>query len=282
MLKYEFMAAKRLWEVEFQQLLWEEFRDWMAVGFDEEMYHVLAEWDGEKLVGLCVVDKHPFSTTAVLQSLEGVDLARLLSQMEEHLSMALLSVEWQRKAALEALFCSAGWSKAEKRFETYFFYMPGFNPTWFAKRPPLPAGYSLVPWAAMSAEEQAATERWASQDSCLLSDSTERMPREAINSLLLRFNETIAGWIETHRPNAQMIRYTSLFLFSEHRHKNVAIPFLCEALQRQIDSRAPVAVFSLNLKDTAPTWVHFVQKKLAPHAYHYYETLTSFKRYDLL
>lgn len=282
MLRYEFVGAERLYEEAFRKLLWPEFRDWLPYGFDAEMHHVLAEWEDSQLVGLCVVDKHPFSTSAVLQSLAGVDLAALLSRMENHLKIILLSAEWPRLSPLERLFGCDGWSKPEKRFETYYFYMPQFNPTWFSDHLPLPEGYSIIPWEAMSIEEQAATERWANQDSYLLSDHTESKPREAINSLILRYKDTIAGWIETHRLNEQMIRYTSFFLFPEHRHQGVAIPLLCESLQRHIDSPATIAVFSVNLKDTTPTWVNFVRKKLAPHAYHHGETLVSFKRYNLL
>ena len=209
MMKYEFVKAELLLEEEFQRLLWLEFRDWVRVGFDTEMHHVLGEWEGEELVGLCVVDKHTYSSTAVLQSLQGRDVGELLDRMEAYLKTlktVTLSVEWERRSDLDRVLIGHGWSTPEKRFETYYFYMPGFNPYWFRDRQPLPPGFETIVWEAMTDEEKADTERWASQDSYLLSDHNELLPREAINSLILRFHGKIAGWVETHRQNGQMIR----------------------------------------------------------------------------
>lgn len=283
--KYAFVEAKRLQDPLFLAQLWPLFREWVTVAFDAEMHHVLAEWSQtewsrEELTGLCVADKHPYAHTAILQSLSGQDLPTLLSHMESYLRRlhtTSISVEWERERRLEEVFQERGWKRENKPFESYYFYMPDFNPSWFNPNAPLAAGFEAIPWAAITPEEAEQLTRWGSQDGYLLSGEDEIYPRDETCSLILRKGKQIAGWIETHQIHPQMIRYTSLFLFPEFQQKGLAIPFLSRSLERHKLSSIPIAHFCLNLNETPLSWQNFVAKRLAPHAFHHKETLTSIK-----
>lgn len=247
------------------------------------MHHVLAEYAGT-LTGLCVVDKHPAQDTAVLQSLTGHNLGKLLADMESHLrhlKTHAIFAEWESETRLNAAFREGGWELPKMKFEIYYTEMKAFNPSWF-KPSTLPQDYEIIAWDQMTPEEREQTEQWAEQDHYLLSGQDEILPREKINSLILRHKGKIAGWVETHRESPEIIRYTSLFLFPPYLYKGLAIPFLSESLQRHKLSQIPIAVFHLNLRDTPRTWINFVHKKLAPHAYMIKTIITSKKNLSLL
>ena len=273
--------------------MWPSFRHWVKVAFSPEMHLVLAAWEGGELVGLCVVDKHPHSTVGVLQSLAGMRLETMLEtlletmlkKMQDELKRQkteMIGLECDEKDPLVEVLEACGWTKGEKKYESYFFDMRRFNPPWFGAAPHLPPEYDALSWDQMTPEEKEQIDRWAALDSVLLSPKEEPLERESINSLILSYRGEIAGWVETHRKNPETIRYTSLFVFSQHRKRGAPIALLAESLRRHIASGIPIAFFSLNLRDTPRSWVNFVHSRLAPWAYDRKNTFTFLKKFNLL
>ena len=98
----------------------------------------------------------------------------------------------------------------------------------------------------------------------ILSPFKEEKIIEPLNSLGLRLQNTIVGWIITHRINSETIRYSSLFVRKDLQSSGRAIPLLATAIKLQLEkSLARKAVFTVVTDNSA--MIKFVDKRLSPY-----------------
>lgn len=285
--EYKFVDPIRLKEPSFQALLGQEYRMWIQNNLDLIATLALAAFQNDHLIALLVVDKHPLVQFGLIQSLEKLEaidkhvINSLMRLMQEHI-ISQGATEWgaqyeQGSAMANYISDNKDWSEPYAKFRRYYFHLPDFNPSWFANPSPIPEGYTLTLWDKLSQNQRNQIEKWSRNSDILISSNSDPHPREYLNSLILWFEGNIAGWMETHRLNDNSVRYTTLFLFPEHRMLTLAAPLLAASIRIQKNSPLPIAIFDLNLRETPLSWKNFISKRLAPHAYIVKEIDYSFK-----
>jgi GNAT superfamily N-acetyltransferase len=130
----------------------------------------------------------------------------------------------------------------------------------------LPFSFTTFPWCNLTQDERAAillkqeVEQWYPE---ILSPFTEEEKMEPLNSLGLRYQGEVVGWMIAHRIAPDTIRYTSLFVKREFQQMGRAIPLLAEAIKLHYSSGIPDAIWTV-LQDNAPM-LGFVRRRLSPY-----------------
>jgi GNAT superfamily N-acetyltransferase len=107
---------------------------------------------------------------------------------------------------------------------------------WMKKKRTLPPGYEIFLWSELTAEEREAIVQrqaagpWYPEE---LSPFREEEIMEPINSLGLRYQGEVVGWMVNHRIGPETIRYTPLFVSQEARSVSAAFMLITEAIRLQ-------------------------------------------------
>ena len=87
---------------------------------------------------------------------------------------------------------------------------------------------------------------------------------EPLNSLGLRYEDQVVGWMITHRVAENTIRYTKMFVRKDLQSLGRAISLLAKAIKLQLETREDSkAVFTVFADNTE--MIRFVNKRLAPY-----------------
>lgn len=133
----------------------------------------------------------------------------------------------------------------------------------------LPPGFSLFPWAELSPAEQQeiktrqANEHW--YPSNLDPFQLEGYPVFG-NSMGLRCDRQVVGWMITHRTGPETIQYTSLFTAPELRglgRAKLAWALIIGAARRQLLQGIPIAIFQVEANNRPMRY--FTQRYLADY-----------------
>jgi GNAT superfamily N-acetyltransferase len=181
-------------------------------------------------------------------------------------------------AALESMLNKCGWALTQPRMLLCKIGTEIVNAPW-VKELVLPPSFTMVPWSDITEEERMViqlrqeAQKWI-PDNLVPFQYEQNM--EPINSLGLRFDGQIVGWILTHRIAPDTIRYTALFVHKEFP-KARALALLAEAVNRQFATlgRNSYGTFSVAVGNT--TMVKFVARRLAPYLISRLETRGTFK-----
>ncbi|MCB1119134.1 MAG: GNAT family N-acetyltransferase [Chlamydiia bacterium] len=160
------------------------------------------------------------------------------------------------------------WTKPDPYGTRFTVHIPTFEPPWYNPQYRLLPTYSIFPWSRVTKTEQKHIDQQEEReffpiDVSPLGDETLIEP---LNSLGMRFNGKLIGWMITHRLNKETICYTALYVEHHHRYTGVAIYLLIEAIKRQKRSSIPYAQFDLDTTQADRHWIRFVQNRLAPYA----------------
>jgi hypothetical protein len=139
--------------------------------------------------------------------------------------------------------------------------------SWLKLHNLLPSGYTSFPWVELTLQEreliqkQQAISPWYPE---ILSPFKEEEAIEPLNSLGLRYQNQVVGWMITHRVAADTVRYTKLFVREDLQPLGRAISLLSAAIKLQLESRETTkAVFTVVANNTP--MVRFVYRRLAPY-----------------
>ena len=169
-----------------------------------------------------------------------------------------------------ALLYARGWSRPKRYMLRCYFDAPTFNAPWLHDRYELPASFTLFPWKELLASERQRLLHFIEQGRIIrfTSPFADEQYIQPINSLGLRHQSEVVGWMITHtlpdRPDT--IRYSSLFIYPELRRYGAAIQMLATAIQLQQASpiRSSYCEFDLELLESS--WLTFIEKRLVPYA----------------
>ena len=174
--------------------------------------------------------------------------------------------DWPNRHAVARVCSGLGWSEpAPVR------YLYRSNASKIASAPWLwnvtpDETFEVFPWSELTMEERAdiltrqAESPWYSPElnPFQLSDRFE-----PINSLGVRFEGKVMGWMITHRTAPDTIQYTSLCLHPSLQGDGKAVGLLAEAIKRQCDSgEAPVGIFMVDVQNE--NMVKFAKRHLEP------------------
>jgi GNAT superfamily N-acetyltransferase len=142
----------------------------------------------------------------------------------------------------------------------------------------LPAVFSTFLWSELTHDERIAiqnkqeVEKWYPES---LSPFQESQIIEPLNSLGLRYNGEVVGWMITHRLATDTIRYTALFVTEEFQKMGRAISLLAEAIHLQNNSNIPKGIFCV--KPENQPMCGFIKRRMAPYITSTIEARETFK-----
>jgi GNAT superfamily N-acetyltransferase len=210
-----------------------------------------AEDDG-KAAGLVLAELRPGHQCADVRSLlvteghrdRGIAtslLLRLESELKArgcHRAEMVYVREKATTPALEHVLSKLGWEAPRSRM--YLFKISGkISSAPWLRNTRLGSSFEMFPWCEIGPEErewiigEQRRHPWYPE---LLSPFQEESTIEPMNSLGLRHEGNVAGWIITHRIAADTIRYTSLFVRENLRGSGCAVALLSASMLRQLTS----------------------------------------------
>lgn len=171
-------------------------------------------------------------------------------------------------ACIERLLTKHGWAKPATYMLCCHFDVRLFNPPWFNR----PIGFSKefqeFSWNQLTDKEKEILRYQAKQWTFppAVSPLIQEETIEPLNSLGLRYQNEVIGWMITHRIDPQTISYTSLYIHREYHLQGHAIQLLVNSIRKQQHSSIPYALFKVNIEEVSPSWYRFVKNRLAPYA----------------
>ncbi len=267
-------------------------RHWQATQQYGELLGIAAKL-ADQIVGLAIVEVDTQSAKAGILSLfvlpehrdRGIGTC-LVQQLETKLltmgcTQVLLSYQATEitQAALEPILQRQGWKppkvslilvKAEAE------RIPEIP--WF-KKYQLPKDFVIFPWQELTEKEKQQLQQgqeekpWYQQG---LSPFLDEAIVEPINSLGLRYQGEVVGWIVTHRVAPDTIRYTSMFVDKRWQRLGRGIVLMAESLQRQYNSSIPYYAYAVSSRN--PPMLEFVDRHCKPYMSWIAESKTTHKR----
>lgn len=252
---------------------------WIAIGAAEHTTPVglaLAAIDGDcgNLVSLYVNPQQRRQKV-------GTRLMEALEEAIQEMGCRSLSLNYTTKRAtaanLESILTQLNWPLPTCQMFFCEYDMLALQHPPFAEFQPLAHPFTLFPFDAITDAEKT----WI-QDHCgtlfprELDPLRDRENLESLNSIGLRFQNELIGWIVTHRISLETIRYTSLFVKPAFRPKGVAIALMAEAVRKQFLCRelAPRALHGTYV--TADAMMRVIHKRLLPFTdQHYFSKSTT-------
>ncbi len=177
--------------------------------------------------------------------------------------------EWEQP------FIKLGWNgRSLSIIECYYENGDDFNPPWFEKNLLLPPNFEIFPWGELTSQDKSAILK-AYEQRAIPEDVYPFAGDgvfEPLNSLGLRYQGNLIGWLITRRLDADTICYYSIYVDFDFHHKGPIIVLLSRALRLQQKAGIKHALFRVNLVQLPNLkWYHFVKRRLAPYADRYTE-----------
>ncbi|MGD2148867.1 MAG: TIGR03032 family protein [Anaerolineae bacterium] len=252
---------------EYESLTFPSIRQQSQVRAFAEPLVAIAVSHGAKPVGMALAEITPAGESARVLSMRvapehrrrGVG-TKMLGHLERTLgregcSRVTLSYRsnWSSVPAIERLLEKANWPPAVTHSLICKTDRRIAQAPWFSAVS-LPDGFEAFPWVDLTAEEKEYMERRQKEeeggwypDHLTPFQVLERL--EAANSLGLRHEGRVVGWMITHRTAPDTVQYTSLFLDRGVRGQGLALPFVIEAIRRQaaVEKEAPYGLFQVEV-----------------------------------
>jgi hypothetical protein len=129
---------------------------------------------------------------------------------------------------------------------------------WMRRNRPLPEGYGLFPWGELTeADRESILSRqaaapWYPES---LSPFLHEQSAEPINSLGLRYQGIVVGWMITHRTRPDRFRYSQLFVSEDVRGLGVGFTLLRESIRLHCESDVDGFYFVFEPNSAIGPWV---------------------------
>ncbi len=252
------------------------------LGIQDSDLFLLGAFEGEELCGCAV-----FSTQAVIYCADlhyfvvtdpwrgkGIagqlldELKGILQKTNIHVCWAKYTLEDPLRNVIEHLLQKRDWSSPYQEFIRFIFDGPLFDPPWLQKKFSLPQGCELFRWNELTNSEREALKKQETELTfhSNVSPFSTRYAIEPSNSLGIRSKSGVIGWLITHRPNKETIRYSAIYVSSEMRFTSCALALLTESIRIQKNLPIRWAIFDVNMHQVSANWRRFVLQKLQPYA----------------
>lgn len=130
----------------------------------------------------------------------------------------------------------------------------------------VPPPYTITPWAEVTDEEIREIDRTHAEDPWIpaeLVPSIQEKDFEPINSLALRRDGTIVGWLICHRIEPDTIRYTTSFVRKDIQSMGRVVPLYAQAVRLQISAGVFKGVWAVPYHH--PRMINFAKKHFGPY-----------------
>ncbi|EAW37357.1 hypothetical protein L8106_12695 [Lyngbya sp. PCC 8106] len=143
---------------------------------------------------------------------------------------------------------------------------------WLTKYP-LPNKFTVFPWSELTDADQKQLENLDYPTSL---SPFSKTPAEPLNSLGLRYETQLVGWMVTHRVASDAIRYSTMFVDKRFQRLGRGISLLSQSILRQVDSTVPYCLFAVQQEN--PAMLEFVHKHLEPYLMEVTHSYIAFKQ----
>ncbi len=130
---------------------------------------------------------------------------------------------------------------------------------WLQKYP-LSNKFTVFPWSELTNADRKQIETLDYPTSLTPFSNT---PAEPLNSLGLRYETQLVGWMVTHRVATDAIRYSTMFVDKRFQRLGRGISLLSQSILLQVDSTVPYCLFAVAQEN--PAMLKFVHKHLEPY-----------------
>jgi GNAT superfamily N-acetyltransferase len=137
---------------------------------------------------------------------------------------------------------------------------------WITKYSRLPSAYNIFPWVQITDKERQAiqkqqeTQPWIPED---LIPFQHEKNLEPLNSLGLRYQGQVVGWVINHRLFSDTIRYTCSFVRKDLQKMGRIISLYAEAAKRQNEAHIPNGIWTVPMEHES--MVNFVKQRWFPY-----------------
>ena len=141
-----------------------------------------------------------------------------------------------------------------------------------------PHSYEIFSWKEITAKERLAIfqqqkkQLWIPRD---LIPPKHDEHLESLNSIGLRYQGQVVGWVLTERINPNTISYNSMFVRQELQKMGRGINLVAHAIQLQLKANIPMSICAVWL--TNKPMIRFVQKHMKPYLTSIEESRGSYK-----
>ncbi|MEX1012454.1 MAG: hypothetical protein WD595_04370 [Waddliaceae bacterium] len=231
----------------------------------------------DKDKALLIAEADSTYKTLYILSLESIDvkwippllqeIETVSNQLDLNLILITYSSTHPHLQFLEENLKNHHWKGPRKQKIFCHFDRDEFHPPWYDRVPPPPNDYEEFLWKELKPEERTNLLRLVDQ-MAIPGDISPFSNEETIlydNSLGLRYQGEIIGWMVTHLLPSRQVQYSAFYIDKAHRHKAIAPRLLRDSIQLQKQSPFKWAVCEVNLLFADESWVRFVEKRLAPY-----------------
>lgn len=143
-----------------------------------------------------------------------------------------------------------------------------FDTEWVHANFRYPKGFKEFSWKYLNEKDRVELNRKQHQGHfpAIISPFKEEKNIEPMNSLGLRYEGHVVGWLITHRMDQDTIRYSSLFIERPFHFHGIAMKLLASSILRHLQARTKYAYLEVPLIQVHPSWVRFIEKRIVPHA----------------
>lgn len=172
--------------------------------------------------------------------------------------------------AFEKILLANGWVNTRPFMIKCIFNRDKFPRPWIKKPLIYPKGFQEFPWKEITKAEKDALKSMENQHIFphAVSPFIKEDKIEPMNSLGLRHNGEVIGWIITHRISQDTVKYSSFFIKRGYRHQGYAIKLLVSSIERQLQSPVLYASIEIPLTLVDNSWIKFINRRLLPNATH--------------
>ncbi len=180
--------------------------------------------------------------------------------------------------ALEHLLQKSNWTTPQPRMLVCKTSLDRIFQAPWMQRSRLPSAYQICRWAEVTQAERLDIQQ--RQESCPwippdLTPFQHEPDLEPLNSLGLRYQGQVVGWVITHRLSPDTIRYTCSFVREDLQKMGRIIPLYVNAIQTQRNANIAKGIWTVPFGHGS--MVQFVKKRMAPYLNALEETRSSFR-----
>lgn len=162
--------------------------------------------------------------------------------------------------ALEPLLKRRGWQPPQVNFLLAKTTAEKVSQAPWLRKYPLPNKFAVFPWSELTDADKRQIQ---TLDYPTALSPFGNTPAEPLNSLGLRYESQLVGWIVTHRVATDAIRYSTMFVDKRFQRLGRGISLLSESIRRQIDGGVPHGLCAV-ARDN-PAMLRFVRRHLEPY-----------------
>ncbi|MEG3440330.1 GNAT family N-acetyltransferase [Pannus brasiliensis CCIBt3594] len=182
----------------------------------------------------------------------------------------------------EKIMQKLNWLEPQPRMLVYEALIQDFKDlSWLKLYTSMPSGYTIFPWIELSQQDREFIQNQKSyflEYPEILSPFQEEENMEVTNSLGLRYQDKVIGWMITHRVAPDTIRYTKLFVKRELQSLGRGIALLARSIHLHLEKiQAPKMTCAIEFNNIA--MVKFGEKRIAPHVRSIRQSRYSLKKF---